>query len=285
MTGVCKQEISRGCASFAEQIRVRAQKAGCSDPNTNDCLAVSQVYLVAGGQAGEETVKTLAALPLGHLSVQPVSKGEAARYDSILKDSPLKSWGVFPNDFDIYGAALQLKMHQVLMYSAAAPVPFIQDKLNEAAVRLSIPYLQGTLFAHDITLGPGVLPGISACHNCYKARLRANYRRTDVPDAVERFLNKNPSFDFRGGLPVLSRMLSSMLATDLSRLLGGGREPVSIGRELIINGLNQERSESFVPYLEWCPVCSDSRAEVDLSEFKEFVRSAAGHVGQTTGHE
>jgi hypothetical protein len=234
-----------------------------------------QVFLVAGGSVGIKTAEYLVNLPIGHLTVYPLSQKDVGSFDAPLRQSGRGNWSVFGRAFNIYGASLQLKMHQVLMFAASRPAPRVQRELNETCIRLEMPFVQVSVFAHEIFLGPTVIPGYTACHECYLSRLNANYGRPEVPEARDRFLDKNPDFEFKGQLDVIDRVASALGATELDRLVSGRHTPLALSREVVVNALHQGRQDNTIPYLEWCPACAKSRPAVDDTEFGEFVARAA----------
>lgn len=243
-------------------------------------LRHAQVFLVAGGAVGLRTAVHLAGLGLRHLTICPLSAKDLGIFQAPLRASGHANWSVFPHDFNIYGAAMQLKLHQLLAFAASMPAPRVQRELNEAAVRLDIPLVQASVFAHEVYLGPTVLPGHTACNACYQTRLKANYGRVDVPEARDRFLDKNPEFEFRGQLDAIDRLAAALAASEAERLLGGARPPLALSREVVVNALTQGRQDSFVPYVEWCAVCSSSRPRRSDDRFARFVRETAAAVRQ-----
>ena len=264
----CERGHERLLAEIDQRVR-RSGHEGAITPAQR--LQQCQVFLVAGGTVGVRTALHLVQQPLMHVSILPLAAKDIKAFDAPLRATGLRNWSVFPHEFNLYGAALQLKLHQALLFAASRPAPAVQRELGEAAVRLDMPLVQASVFAHEILLGPSVLPGYTACQASYQVRLNANYGRKDVPQARDTFLDKNPDFEFKGQLEAIDRMAAALAASELERLLGGSRPPLALSREIVVNALTQARHDSFVPYLEWCPVCAGARPGRQDSGFADFV--------------
>lgn len=276
MNGHLGSECALGHERFMDMLDQHANKLGAGDgsPDPAARLKACQVFLVAGGNVGVETAVRLSRLPVGHLSIYPLSAKDLGMFQPAMADARC-TWNVFPNAFNIYGAALQLKMHQVLMFAASRPAPAVQRELNATAIRLDMPFVQASVFAHEVVLGPTVIPGHTACHDCYRTRLDANYGRTEVPRARDHFLDRNPEFEFKGQLDATATIAGSLATAELERLVTGTRPPLALSREVLVNVLSQGRQDSFVPYLEWCPTCSGARPVRVDTVFRDFVRRAS----------
>ncbi len=236
-------------------------------------LASSQVYLVAGGEVGLRTAKRLAELGLGYLTMAGVTVADQTALRDTFPPGARKDCTVLPRTYDIYASALQLGMHQLIVFAASRPHPTVQSQLNEAAVRLGLPFVQTALFAHEAQLGPTVIPGATACHACYQTRLRANYSRLDVPQARDRFLDRNPEFQFAGHLTAVDDLAATLAATEVDRVLSNHAPPLALSAEISVNALSQTRQKHFVPYVEWCEVCHVARTPQNDMEFSDFVRN------------
>jgi bacteriocin biosynthesis cyclodehydratase domain len=278
MTDFLMQDCRQGHSRMLERLDARAQRLQADEHSTMTAprrLAASQVYLVAGGQVGLQTARMLATQGLGHLTiVAATAQDHAALHDAFTAGAD-SGRNVMPTAYDIYAAALQLGMHQLICFASSRPHPAVQNELNEAAVRLGIPFVQASLFAHEVQLGPTVIPGATACHACYQMRLKANYARLDVPEARDRFLDRNPGFQFNGRLASVDALAASLAASEVSRVLGNHAPPVALSTEVSINALTQTRQRHFIPYVEWCAVCSSARPQQQGTEFSAFVAAIA----------
>jgi bacteriocin biosynthesis cyclodehydratase domain-containing protein len=265
--------------------RIRRMKGETAPTGPLERLQNAQIFLVAGGAAGVQAAVHIAKLGVSHLTVYPLSAQDLDRFSGPLSEVNATGWSVLSTSYNLYAAALQLRMHQVIVFAASRPFPRVQAELNEAAVRLEMPYVQASAFAHEITLGPTVLPGFTACHTCYQSRLISNYGRSDVPEARDRFLDKNPEFEFKGRINAIDRTVSSLVAMEVERLLSGSKPPLALSAEVIVNVLTQSRQDHFVPYLEWCPTCSHARPLREESVFREFVSASIARADACTEKE
>ncbi|MEG2803371.1 hypothetical protein [Stenotrophomonas sp.] len=278
MTEYLMQDCRQGHLRMLERLDARAQRLQADDRSAMTAprrLTASQVYLVAGGEVGRQTARRLAALGLGYLSIAAATAQDQAALREAFPAGTRGDCNVLPGVYDIYAAALQLGMHQLICFASSRPHPAIQSELNEAAVRLGIPFVQASLFAHEVQLGPTVIPGATACHACYQARLKANYARLDVPEARDRFLDRNPGFQFDGRLASVDALAASLAASEVSRVLSNHAPPVALSAEVSINALTQTRQRHFIPYVEWCAVCSSARPEPHSTAFSSFVAAIA----------
>ncbi len=278
MVDFLMQDCIQGHQHLLDRLDARARRIHADDPSAmtpRRRLASCQVYLVAGGEVGRRTADKLAALGLGYLSVAAATAQDQAALRQAFPAGARGDCSVLPGAYDIYAAALQLGMHQLICFASSRPHPAVQTQLNEAAVRLGIPFVQTALFAHEIQLGPTVIPGATACHACYQARLKANYARSDVPEARDRFLDRNPTFEFAGRLVAVDELAATLTASEVERVLSNHAPPVALSTEVSINALTQTRQKHFVPYLEWCAVCQHTRAPDTTGEFSSFVQAAA----------
>lgn len=279
MSDLLMQDCLQGHQSLLARLDARAQRLGVNDGDAmtpRRRLESSQVYLVAGGEVGLRTAKKLAQMGLGYLSIAAVNTEDHAALRAAFPPGGRSDCTVLPSVYDIYAAALQLGMHQLICFASSRPHPAVQSQLNEAAVRLGIPFVQTALFAHELQLGPTVIPGSTACHACYQARLKSNYARSDVPEARDRFLDRNPGFQFAGHLAPVDEVAASLTTTEVERVLSNNAPPVALSTEVSVNALTQTQQRHFIPYVEWCEVCHDSRAPQNDVEFSAFVGDIAG---------
>ena len=287
MSGYFASDCRDGHRRLLEALDVRIKRlhGNAAPTGPRERLSGSQVFLVAGGEAGVQTAVHLAKLGVAYLTVYAATAGDLGRFSARLAETGARNWVVLPKPYSLYAAALQLRMHQVIVFAASRPYPRIQAELNEAAIRLDMPLIQAYAFAHDVTLGPTVLPGYTACHACYQQRLNSNYGRLDVPEARDRFLDKNPDFEFKGRISAIDRTVSALAASETERLLSGSRPALALSTEVQINVLTQYRQDNFVPYMEWCPVCSESRASAGTAAFDDFVSNALGRASEVLERE
>jgi bacteriocin biosynthesis cyclodehydratase domain-containing protein len=133
------------------------------------------------------------------------------------------------------------------------------------------------MWGAEITLGPTVLPGTTACYHCYLRRRLSNTTRPEVWQAREQFLRNDPSFAFKGRVAPLVNLASAFLTAEVGRFLTGAPAQLALGHEVVYDGLSQTQTKSFVVPLEGCRVCGRlwPQASVADESFVKMVRRAA----------
>lgn len=136
-------------------------------------------------------------------------------------------------------------------------VPEFWETVNRACCQAKIPWLGYISLGFDITIGPLVLPGESACYKCAELRSLSN-----LLDPVERghlygLLNRQPLHT--GVLPIPQGV--EALVTESIKFLSGFSPPSLIGHVLCLTLGHIECRLRSVLKLPRCPHC---RADRDL---------------------
>ncbi|HMY98389.1 MAG TPA: TOMM precursor leader peptide-binding protein [Burkholderiaceae bacterium] len=142
--------------------------------------------------------------------------------------------------------------------------------VNRAAVGSGVPALFCSISTHISVLGPGVIPGQTACYMCYRMRRVACEENYDEAMAYERFLNerRKPSLSRRPMAPFLASQVGSVLASEVVKMLGLGM-PMSVsGRIVEYDSLTLQSEFHAVSQQPDCPICGSKK--------KSLVRNNLG---------
>lgn len=149
--------------------------------------------------------------------------------------------------------------------------------VNTSAVRAGVPWLAATLGANHATVGPLVLPGQSACHECFRLRLRGNRSMLDdalgtpVATAVPRREPALPAY--------FVTLVAATAAAEAVRRLSGLARPATVGAFLSLTPAEAVASRHEVLKLPRCPVCGPVRYRPqmkiwDLTRDEDAAREA-----------
>jgi bacteriocin biosynthesis cyclodehydratase domain-containing protein len=250
-------------------------------------LRRSRVLLVAGGAVGLHAALSLSRLPLGLLTLFPMGEADAEPLARVTRQRPHNAREVnkTPKVFRAHNLALYADRYSLVAFAVERPHPDAFEGVNEACVRLGAAWTSVVVWGAEVTLGPTVLPGATACYNCYLRRRFSNTPRPEAWQAREQFLRNDPAFAFKGRIAPLVGIASALLTAEVRRFLTNDPEPLALGREVLYDALTQTQTSSFVVPLEGCPVCSrlwpeGSRAD---ESFVRMVRRAA-RPSEVTSH-
>lgn len=242
-------------------------------------LRRSRVLLVAGGAVGYRTALSVARLPLGLLTLYPLTEADVEPLTQIVKQPQhnAKEVNRAPTVFRTDNFALFAARYSLVAFAVERRCPKAFEGVNEACVRVEAAWTNVTMWGAEITLGPTVLPGTTACYHCYLRRRLSNTTRPEVWQAREQFLRNDPSFAFKGRVAPLVNLASAFLTAEVSRFLTGAPAQLALGHEVVYDGLSQTQTKSFVVPLEGCRVCGWlwPQASVADESFVQMVRRAA----------
>lgn len=251
-----------------------SQGAPAHEPAAPRRLAACHVLLIASGDVGRESFRALASLPLRRLTIAGVAARDPALAE--LPDAPrCGALQALQQPLDGAASAPLLARHQLVVVATSRPHPALEAAVNRVAVRLRVPLVRVSAFGQEIAIGPVVLAGASACLACLRSRQRSNAPRADVPDALERMLDDNPEFEFRGRLGLVARIAAAQLASEVARLLTGSAVPATLGHLVTTHALTGTVQRHPVAAVAWCPTC-------DMGAYREppaFTRMVERHGG------
>lgn len=129
--------------------------------------------------------------------------------------------------------------------------------VNLAAVRSGMPWLAVTLGADHATVGPFVLPGQSACHECFRLRLRSNGSMLD--DALGTLVARAQPAPPPALPAYFVTLVAATAAAEVVRWLSGLARPSSVGAFLSLTPADALAVRHEVLKLPRCAVCGPIR--------------------------
>ena len=226
-------------------------------------LQRARVALLASGPVGYQVAARLAQYPLATLSLMGVHEDDTKALIAISQQPHHQAQliNIPRSRYNVPGFSVTLAKHHMLVVVSGRPYPEILDSVNKDCVRVGTAWTNVSAWGTEITLGPTVIPGITACYHCYTRRLRSNREHLDVWQARQRFLQDNPSFEFQGQIAPLANLAAAQVEAEVIRFLSGAHPPAALSRAITHYPLMQSQSFDYVVPLEWCPVCGERQAQ------------------------
>lgn len=138
---------------------------------------------------------------------------------------------------------------------------FTLQSVARIAHQNAIPSLYGTLDGLEAVVGPVVVPGQTACWNCYRLRRLAHAEHPEVThDLQATLLATSPATRTRTYLAPTASLLGHLLALEAIQLLTNYTPSRLIGRVLVQHVVTLESSLHTVIRMPWCDVCGGSAA-------------------------
>lgn len=228
-----------------------------SAPESERRLRRSSVILIASGSVGRRAVLSLARLPLRTLCVLPLREQDAALADAARRVPGLLAdqLHAFPAPFSDTSFGAAAAGYHFIAVATDRPRPELYERLNGICLRVARSWTRVHVWGAEVTLGPTVMPGVTACYGCYMRRRRSNERRQNVWAAQDQFLRNDPDFTFEGSLELIERLAVAYLTAEVTRFLTGSPPPLALGREVLFDTLLQTQQISQVVPVEGCPEC------------------------------
>ncbi len=131
-----------------------------------------------------------------------------------------------------------------------------------------VPSVYGSLQGRLAVVGPGVLPGSTACWNCYHYRRTAAVEDAWAADALDRALRLGQPLDDPTPVTVAAAgLLGNLLGLATLQMLSPGSPSPLAGRLLVQDLLTLQTSRHRLAQLPWCSVCGGASAgSPDLPE-------------------
>lgn len=179
-----------------------------------DAVARANVLVVNVGPIGRFVVEDLVSLGAENVRVVEPARGDDP---TPLDDVPPEAYSIAGPDADLDA---EIADADCVVYATADPRPGLVSAVNEIAFDEGVPWISGRLRGLDGFVGPAVVPGRTACFDCFRSRLLAN---VDDPVAYRGYERAVGNRDHgRGPLPALSRIVAGYVSIDLLHLLVDG---------------------------------------------------------------
>lgn len=116
--------------------------------------------------------------------------------------------------------------------------------------------VHGVVDGLNALVGPVVVPGESACWNCYRLRELANAEPAETAHALQASLLTNrPPSRSRILLSPMMSLLGQLVSLEALKLLSGYAASILVGRVLVQHLITLETSLHSVIRMPWCEVC------------------------------
>lgn len=153
----------------------------------------------------------------------------------------------------------------------------IKHWVNRASLQQNKPAIFADLDAHTATIGPLVVPGVTACYTCYRMRAMACTNDLEVAQALEHHFDNQelPRMHARSVLPSMSHLVAANLCAEIIKHFLGLSDYILAGRIMRVSALDTHTDSQAVLAHPHCPECkkkdSEKRAPARLDDLLEDV--------------
>lgn len=146
--------------------------------------------------------------------------------------------------------------------------PSATDTVDRACARHGVPWSSATLDARSLVIGPVVVPGVGACHACYRKRWLTHLDYPEREQALDAAYEADPDLGCKGFLPSSATIAAAGLELDRADLAA------STGRIRMLDLVRGVFEETRVVRVHGCDRCGtpDSTGE----RFVRHLRTALG---------
>ena len=136
-------------------------------------------------------------------------------------------------------------------------------KLNRVCLAVGVRWISCSLDGAEVTVGPAVHPGQSACYLCYRMRLVACAGNPEDAFAYEKYLDRRRRDDGgrRENLVFGAGLAANVLGVEVLKELTGLAEPSLVGRVLTVGLADLSVHKHAVLRKPWCPACFPGAGE------------------------
>lgn len=139
------------------------------------------------------------------------------------------------------------------------PAPALLAAANTACLGHGVPFLPVVISGHEAVIGPTVLPGRSACYDCFKQRLRTNAAFPEDDAAYEAHLDEGTAGATLPEWPPFTTAVAALAAMEVIRLITRFTPPVTAGQALFVDALTGTQRAGRVWKVPRCPSCMRAR--------------------------
>lgn len=148
--------------------------------------------------------------------------------------------------------------NNLVMFMPSRPALSARKEIHDACLNAKVKLCSAEfLNTSKLILGPTVVPGETACWDCYEHRVKGvqNYFRENT--AFQNFLKVNPDFDpISSRLPALNQLLAGLAAFETVRILTEVLPPLTYGNLITLDCNTMSLEQHNVLKLPRCPTCS-----------------------------
>jgi bacteriocin biosynthesis cyclodehydratase domain-containing protein len=184
---------------------------------------------------------------------------EAWRPPSAVVAAPVAAQAAVP-----FPRADQLKQRlpgrsDLIVVALPRPAPALLAAVNLACLEQAVPFLPVVISGHEAVIGPTVLPGRSACYDCFKQRLKSNAAFPEDDAAYEAHLDRQTGGVTLPEWPPFTTAVAALAAMEAIRFITRFTPPITAGQVLFVDALTGSQRASRVWKLPRCPACMRAR--------------------------
>lgn len=244
-------------------------------------LQGSQVGLIGAGSVGWHAATALAIAGVGHMRIvdkwtllpedQRMAYGQTADdigrpRSTVLADHLRRSYpqmtvenNVNLPDGEKEARGLIHGCNLILVCQEQLNVTLLRW-INQACNELGTPWIHCHLDGSEAVIGPLVVPGETACYECYRLRCKSSQKIEDERLTLERYLeNLHDERPRYGQLNMLASIAAGSVALEAIKQLNHFALPVTYNHVYKVDFLTLEGDLLPVLKLPRCPVCSRQR--------------------------
>ncbi|HEX4961192.1 MAG TPA: TOMM precursor leader peptide-binding protein [Thermoanaerobaculia bacterium] len=162
---------------------------------------------------------------------------------------------------------------------------FLLERLARFAHLAGLRSLHGHIDGIEAWIGPAVVPGETACWNCFRLRKLGNADFPSPAHEIDRSLRAAPGQPReRTFLAPMAPLAGHLLAMEALQLLTGFAASRLPGRLRIVNLINGESTLHGIVRMPWCELCGGA-ASAPAGGDNGDPRTAAGNLGSVRSSE
>jgi bacteriocin biosynthesis cyclodehydratase domain-containing protein len=147
----------------------------------------------------------------------------------------------------------------LVLLALPRPLPAVLSVANELCLSQGVPLLPVVIDGGEAVIGPTVLPGRSACYECYKQRLLTNAASPDDDAAYLAYLDQSAEGAPLAEWPPFTIAVAATAAMEAVRIITQFMPAATAGQVLFIDGFGGAQRASRVWKIPGCPACAKAR--------------------------
>ena len=140
----------------------------------------------------------------------------------------------------------------------------VLDAINRRALETRQPWMLVGAWNRRLLVGPILVPGETACYECYRRRLDSHRRHLAAYRKLDEWRGSQcEPADPEPVLPAIAELAAAWVSLELFNHISGVSPARTLGRVLVYYPAEGRFGIENVLRIPWCPVCSAVRAEAN----------------------
>ncbi|MEA2412117.1 MAG: molybdopterin-synthase adenylyltransferase [Thermoleophilaceae bacterium] len=131
--------------------------------------------------------------------------------------------------------------------------------LNDLSISTGTPWLRASVDHDEGFVGPCVIPGDTACFECFRLRLKSNFTADAIAHDSHASTNGGRPRDGTALLAPFATLVAQHAALEVIKIVTGFATPVTAGALLTLGLVSGDSSRHAVLKLPRCPACGPAR--------------------------